>query len=140
MQQGSKVVLDTNIVISAAISTDGTPAKVFELFLGKKIVNFTSEEIIGEVKEVINRPFFKDYIPDEYKRFILDNFKLLSVVIRPSFNEDAVPEDKADNKFINCALTAKADIISGNKHLLNLKEYKGVKIKSAREFFDRFNL
>jgi len=135
MQQGNEVVLDTNIVVSAAISLDGTPAKIFELFLEKKIVNYTTEEII---EEVINRPVFGEYIGGEYKKFILDNFKLLSVVVKPNFDEKAVPQDEADNKFINCALTAKANIVSGNKHLLNLDSYKGIKIYGAKEFLDKF--
>ncbi len=138
MQQGNKVVLDTNIIISAAISTDGVPARIFELFLEKKIVNYTSEEIVKEVEEVINRPFFRKYIDDEYKKFVLENFKLHSVMIKPSFDEKAVPDDKGDNKFINCALTIKADIISGDKHLLDIGNYKGIKVFSARQFLDGF--
>lgn len=133
-QEGNKVVLDTNIVVSAAISTDGTPAKIFELFLEKKLLNYTTDKIIDEVSEVMDRPSLG--IDKEYKKFILDNFKLLSVKVKPTFDEDAVPEDKDDNMFVNCALTVKADIISGNKHLLRLGEYKGIKILSAKKFLD----
>ena len=138
MQLGNKIVLDTNIVVSAVISTDGTPAKVFELLLSKQVVNYTSDEIIEEVVEVMDRPSLG--LDKEYKKFILDNFKLLSVKVKPTFDENAVPEDKDDDKFINCALTVKADIISGNKHLLKLKEYKGVKVYSAKAFLDNYKV
>jgi len=139
MQPGrNKIVMDTNIVVSAAISTDGTPAKIFELFLNKKIVNYTSEEIIKEIEEVINRPAFREYISDEYKKFILDSFKLNSVVVKPTIDENAVPEDEADNKLINCALSVKSDIVSGDKHLKELKHYKGINIWDAKAFLDRF--
>ncbi len=134
----NKVVMDTNIVVSAAISIDGTPAKIFELFLNKKIVNYTSEEIINEIEEVINRPAFREYISDEYKKFILDSFKLNSVVVKPAIDEEAVPEDEADNKFVNCALSVKADIVSGDKHLKGLKHYKGINIWDAKAFLNRF--
>ena len=137
MQQGSNVVIDTNIIVSAAISLDGTPAKVFELFLEKRIINYTTEKILSEVREVINLPCFKENIDEEYRRFILDALRKHSVIIEPKFNEDAIPQDKADNEFVNCALTAKADIISGNKHLLQLGEYKGVKILKAKDFLER---
>ena len=126
--------MDTNIVVSAAISSDGTPARIFELFLEKSILNYTTDEIIDEISEVIDRPLLG--IDKDYKKFILDNFKLLSVIIKPTFDEDAVP-DKDDNKFINCALSAKADIISGDSHLLKLGSYKGVKILSAKQFLDK---
>ena len=132
----NKVVLDTNIVVSAAISIDGTPAKIFELFLEKKILNHTTQEIIDEIEDVMDRPSLD--VDNEYKKFVLDNFKLNSAIIKPAFKENAVPEDEADNKFINCALSAKADIVSGDKHLLRLGNYKGVKILSAKEFLDRF--
>lgn len=59
-------------------------------------------------------------------------------MIKPKFDEKAVPEDEADDKFVNCALTVKADIVSGDKHPLRLGNYKGVKILSAKEFLDGF--
>lgn len=138
MQPENRVVIDTNIIISAAISLDGTPAKIFELFLGKKIANYTTEEIIDEVEEVINRTCFKECISDEYRKFILDNFKLHSIIIRSAFNEKVVAEDEADDKFINCALSANADIVSGDIHLLKLKNYRGISILSARGFLNTF--
>jgi len=136
MPLGNKVVLDTNIVVSAAISADGTPAKIFELFLEKKIINHTTSRIISELKEVMDRPHISDCISEEYKAFILDKFILLSALIKPIFKENAVPEDEADNEFVNCALTVKADIISGDNHLLKLGMYKGIKIFGANEFLD----
>ena len=132
MQQ-DRVVLDTNIVVSAAISTEGTPAQIFESLLEKKFKNYTSKDIIDEIREVIQRPTLQ--IDKELQKFILDNFKSASILIKPTFNEK-VTEDEADNKFINCALTAKANIVSGDNHLLKLKEYKGIKIFEAKEFLD----
>ncbi len=139
MLQENNVVLDTNLIISAAISTDGSPAKVFELLLESKIVNYISDEILEEIEDVFNRPYFKEHIPEEYKEFILINLKKLSINVEPKFNENAVLEDEKDNKFINCALTAKANIISGNNHLLKLKEYKGINIYDVKTFLDLFN-
>ncbi len=100
-------VLDTNIIISAAISKDGNPARIFELFLEGKILNYTTEEIVKEIEEVMERPFFKEVIDEDYRKFILDNFKNLSVIIRPIFDEKAVLKDEKDNKFINCAFLLK---------------------------------
>jgi len=133
------VVLDANIVISAAISKDGNPAEIFELFLSSKIKNYTTKEILGEIEVVLNRPLLKKYLNEEYKKFIFENFKELSFIIEPSFDENAVLEDKKDNKFINCALSANADIISGDNHLLKLGNYKGIKIFSAKNFLEKLN-
>ncbi|HLC52319.1 MAG TPA: putative toxin-antitoxin system toxin component, PIN family [Candidatus Nanoarchaeia archaeon] len=48
----SKIVLDTNVVISAAISSDGNPAKIFEMLIREEVENFTTSEIIDEIKEI----------------------------------------------------------------------------------------
>ncbi|MDR2577261.1 MAG: putative toxin-antitoxin system toxin component, PIN family [Chitinispirillales bacterium] len=48
--------------------------------------------------------------------------------------------DHTDNKFIECAITAGADcIITGNKDLLVLKEYNGIKIITAKEYLEIVN-
>jgi predicted nucleic acid-binding protein len=63
-----------------------------------------------------------------------------------SFSKIIVPVEKVsvaidpdDNKVLEAALEANADfIVSGDKHLLNLKEFKGVRILTAKEFLDKF--
>lgn len=124
MQQGNKAVLDTNIVVSAAISVDGTPAQIFESLLEEKFKNYTSEDIVDEIRKVIQRPTLQ--IDKELQKFIIYNFKSNSILVKPTFDEK-ITEDPSDNKFINCALTAKANIVSGDNHLLKLREYKGKK-------------
>ena len=130
------VVLDTNVVISAFISPLGAPAKVFELFLNEAIINYTSEEIIEELTKVIYRQKIVGHIAGRDKQFMLDNFKELSLIIKPSLKEKVIIDDPDDDKFINCALTSKSNIVSGDSHLLRLKSYKGVKIMSAKEFLE----
>ena len=133
-----KVVLDTNIIVSAAISADGNPAKIFELLLENKIVNYTTLEILNEVEDVLDRPFFKKHIDENYRKFMVKNLQKNSFIIDPKFFENAVEKDSKDDKFLNCALSANADVISGDKHLLELKSYKNVKILAAKEFLDKF--
>ena len=58
-------------------------------------------------------------------------------VVEPKEEIKFIKEDPKDNIILECALAAKAGyIVSGDKHLLKLKEYKGIKIMSAREFLD----
>ena len=67
---------------------------------------------------------------EEWKNLILKN----SVLIAPSTKIDIIKEDPDDNKFLETAVDGKADfIISQDKHLLNLKEYRGVKILRPEE-------
>ena len=126
-----RAVLDTNIIISAAISNDGNPAKIFEMLLEKKFINYTSQEILEEIEDVIKRPKFG--ISKEFQKFILDNFRKNSIIIKPVHNEKVAGDD---DKFINCALSAKALVVSGDSHLLNLENYKGIKIITPKEFLE----
>ena len=131
------VVLDTNVIISAAISKEGLSAKIFELLVKGKIINYTTKEIIEELIRVFDKPSVKNFVNDEDKKLVLDGYIPKSFIIKPEFDEKVALDDPDDNKFINCALTAKANIVSGDTHLLRLKSYRGIKILSPKEFLKR---
>ena len=134
-----KVISDTNIIISAAVSSDGNPAKIFELILSGVIKNFISSEIINEIKEVMERDKIKKLVSFKDRQKIIENLEKFSEKVDPKVKLDIVKEDPKDNKFLECAVTAKIDyLISGDEHLLNLKEFKGVKILSPLEFIQLF--
>ena len=130
-----KVVVDTNIVISSAVCVDGNPAKLFEMILLEKIENYTTEEIINEIKEVMARPKITQRLSLLEKGFIVNNFEKFSKKIKPSVNLNEIKEDPDDNKFLECAVSAAANyIISGDEHLLKLKEFRGIKILKPVDF------
>ena len=140
-QEKLKVVLDTNIIISSAISKNGNPAKIFELLLLEKIENYTTKEIIKEIETVFNRERIRKLITLTDKEFIINTYKTFSVLISPDKKHKIVKEDKDDDKFIDCAIKAKAHyIISGDPHLTNLKEYKGIKIIKPSEFIHHLEI
>ena len=130
------VVLDTNITISAAINIGRAPAQILRLLVVGKIINHTTEDIIEEVKGVFEKFHIKKAVTEKDKDFLIKGFIDRSTIIIPKFNEKVIIEDPSDDKFINCALTSKSNIISGDSHLLRLKNYKEVKIMSAKEFLE----
>ncbi len=77
-----KVVIDTNVVVSSAISTEGNPAAIFEMLLLEKITNYTTQEIIEEVKEVLKRPRIAKRLSLVEQEFIIENFENFSKKIR----------------------------------------------------------
>ena len=130
-----KVVLDTNIVISSALCVEGNPAKIFELLLREKIENYTSEEIIKEIKSVFARPKIAKRLSLKDAKFIIANFEYFSKKVKPNMKINKIEDDPEDNKFLECAFTASVDyIISGDEHLLKLREFKGIKITTPAEF------
>jgi len=132
-----KVVIDTNTIISAPFSEDGNPAKIFELLLLEKILNFTSDDIIAEIKGVFARSRILKYISAEKINFIIENYLKFSVKVNPQIKLSIITDDPDDNIVLECAENAKVDfVISGDKHLKDLKEYKGIRILSAAKFLD----
>ena len=130
------VVLDTNILISASINNDGLPDQLIRLVFSGNIINYTTPDIIEELKRVFEKIYIKNAVTEKDIEFLIKNFIDSSIIILPKFNEKIIIEDPSDDKFINCALTSKSDIVSGDFHLLNFKNYKGVKIMSAKEFLE----
>ena len=132
-----KIVLDTNVLVSAAI-IQGKQFELLKLAKLGEIKIILSPQIIEEFKEVISRErfgFSKEKI-NEAVRQILE----IAEIIIPKQKLDIVKDDLADNIILECALEAKANyIISGDEHLLALKEYKSIRIINTTEFFNVFN-
>ncbi|MBI4163642.1 MAG: putative toxin-antitoxin system toxin component, PIN family [Candidatus Aenigmarchaeota archaeon] len=126
-----KVVLDTNIYVSSVFWL-GKPHQIVELAIDGKIQVFTSPQILEELERVLKRDFVEEH------DFIESQIALIleySKVVRPLNTIKAVQEDPDDNKIVECAVTAQADyIITGDPHLLNLKEFHRTKIVKAAEF------
>lgn len=130
-----KVVLDTNIIISSVLCVDGNPAKIFELLLRDRIKNYTTDAILEEIKDVFMRPKIMKRLSLVEIDFIINNFERFSEKIESKTRFKVVKDDPDDDKFLKCAVSAKADyIISGDNHLLELREFRGMKILSPAVF------
>jgi uncharacterized protein len=126
-----KVVLDTNIFISA-VFWGGIPEKILNSLSEGKFTLVTSEEIINEIAEVLREFHMSAADILIWRKYLLEN----SIVVKPT-TKIAVCSDKKDDKFIEAANSAKANyLVSGDKHLLVLKEYQQTKIVTAREFLE----
>jgi len=65
---------------------------------------------------------------------------MFTLPINPLQKISAIEADPDDDKFIECAVAAKAGyIVSGDKHLLNLKNYQGIQIMKAAKFLEVFD-
>nr|MBI4157064.1 putative toxin-antitoxin system toxin component, PIN family [Candidatus Woesearchaeota archaeon] len=125
-----KLVLDTNTIVSAFF-WKGNESRLFRRVEQGKAKLYTTIEILNEIEDVIRRPKFNDVMvkanltPDQIIQKIVS---LSHLVIAPKLNIK-VCRDEKDDKFLECAESAKVDyIISGDKDLLDLKEYKGILI------------
>lgn len=132
-----RIVIDTNIYISA-IFWNGRPREIIDLGRDGKILIFTSVDIEIEIADKLRTKF---KLAEEDVNLILLDFSAFTLPIRPDRKVSAVQDDPDDNKFIECAIESRADyIVSGDAHLLNLKEFEGIKILRASEFLEIFDI
>lgn len=129
-----KVVLDTNIVISALIKADSDPALILALIFEGQIRLCLTEDIFIEYEGVLSREKFQRLDQDSVKK-ALSGLKKMSRWAVPSTPVDVLKIDPDDNKFLQCASEAKADyLITGNKKHFPMAHYGVTKILSPRDF------
>jgi putative PIN family toxin of toxin-antitoxin system len=121
-----RAVLDTNVLVSAIIS-DGKSRELLRRGVANQFSIITSDLILRELVQVLNRPKFRTS-EDEINRIILALIASAEVVGVKSKLE-AVKEDLKDNMIIETAYDGSADVIvSGDRHLLSLKTFRGIRI------------
>ncbi len=129
-----KIVLDTNVLVSGLLSTRSNPALLLDA-AGKDYSLFISKEILIELEEVISREKFG--FSNEKINSAIEAILSFSEVVNPEIKLDVVKSDPDDNKILECAVACGASyIVSGDKHLLNLKEYGNIKIISPKDAID----
>jgi len=130
-----RVVVDTNVFVSSFFG--GNPRKIVDLWKTGEVTLCLSKPIIEEYVEVLRRLGLQDERElDELLGLFAHGFHVLFSVKTPDLH--LVEEDPDDDKFIECAVALKADfVISGDKNLIAIKDYMGIKIVTSREFLDR---
>jgi len=127
-----EIVLDTNVLISAIVF-GGKPRKILEAVIRGELTLFLSEDILDELKAVLQRPKFG--FPSEVIRTILAELHTIGTIVTPSKRIFAIQEDPDDNRILECAVEGSANyIVSGDTHLLNLRQYQNIRIVSPDEY------
>jgi len=128
-----RVVLDTNIIISSALG--GALVLVLEKWGEEKFTVVVTTDVVDEYFEVLNRPKFglKQETIDKIAGFIYQ----FSEFVVPEEKIKFIEDDPNDDKFLEAAIAGKVDfIVSGDKHLLDLKEFRSKPIITGRDFLD----
>ena len=131
-----KIVFDTNIYISA-ILFGGNPRLCLELAREGDIQLYSSRKILLELAEKLREKFLWQ---EEDILEALEGLLVSTKLVKPEHTVSIIKQDVEDNRILECAETTNADfIVSGDKkHLLSLRNYKGIPILSAKAFLDYF--
>ena len=133
----SRIVCDTNVLLSG-FATNGPPRRVLERIDGGRDTAFTSRELLVEFDRVLRYPrvealLRKASVPrEEMLRWVAARF---TIVLPKSLGNVVVAEDPSDDRVLACALASGADVIvSGDAHLLEIKNWRGVRILKAADY------
>ena len=126
-----RLVVDTNIVVSAALKHDGLQRTVLLLAITKPARLYTTDAIMAEYREVLARPKMK--IRKGLQQQVLQLIRSRSYSVEPVRLLQVTP-DPDDNQFLECADAARADyLVTGNQRHFP-KFWKKTKVITSREF------
>ncbi len=128
-----RIVLDTNVIVSALVF-GGIPRSILELGEAGQCKLFYSEAIQDEVLRVLAEKF--GWAPAMLREVLPVLWSMGDLVV-PRTVVHEVADDPDDDRILECALAAKAHfVISGDRHLLALGNYKTIFIVSPRQFVE----
>lgn len=131
-----KLVVDTNVLISAALSSQGAPAQLMRIALERHTLVF-SQPTFDELQTRLYRPKFDRYITLEQRQLLLHDLNACAHWV------DLAPyptycRDPDDDKFIATALQAPADwLVSGDRDLLEAQRLAGLRILAPMQALEQ---
>jgi uncharacterized protein len=131
-----RVVLDTNVLISAFVFPGGPHEAALRAGLEGRIEMVTSPVLLAEFARVLSSKF--GWESSRVEAAVLQ-ISRSSMIVRPTAGLAVIADDPDDDRVLEAALEARADsIVSGERHLLEVGEWRGISIVRAAEFIGRF--
>lgn len=127
-------ILDTNIFVSMTLG--GQVGKINDRWRAGDFLLVVSEDIVSEYLNVLQRPKFR--LKSRTIAVITGRIYRKAKFVKPEERVSGIQPDPKDDKFLEAALAGQVDfIVSGDKHLLDLKKFRSIPIITAREFLDQ---
>jgi len=127
-----RVVADTNVLVSALLF-GGVSDQVFLAGLRGEIQLVTSDPLLKELERILKNKFKLDV---QLVRGVIEEVRNVAEVVEVSSHINVISHPEEDNRVLECAVDGKADfIVTGDtKHILPLKEFRGIRILTPSEF------
>jgi putative PIN family toxin of toxin-antitoxin system len=127
-----RVVLDTNIIVSALIFPGGAPEVVYRLALENRIELISSRSLLAELGSVLESKF--GWEPNRVEQAV-GQLTRIATLVEPTVAIAEITVDPADNRVLEAATAGEvAVIVSGDRHLLGLGTWRGVPVRKAADF------
>ncbi|HVS47616.1 MAG TPA: putative toxin-antitoxin system toxin component, PIN family [Candidatus Dormibacteraeota bacterium] len=131
-----RVVLDTNVLVSALVFPGGNPELVYRLVLEERIELVTSRTLLAELGSVLATKFGWESARVEQA---IGQLARVGIVVEPTTTVAEIVADDADNRVLEAAAAGNAaTIVSGDRHLLALGEWQQIPIQTPADFVKGF--
>ena len=129
-----RIVLDTNVLVSALITRGTPPDQLYQAWLRNEIELVTSSAQIDELADVLSRPKLRKYVDPTDAAELISDIHLRAIVIRDMPIPRRSPDPK-DDAILATAVAGDAElVVSGDKRdILVLREVEGIPIRTARD-------
>jgi uncharacterized protein len=129
-----RITADTNIFISG-LNFAGNPRRILNLAEAGVIRLSVSDAILDEIASVLRREKFG--WPEAEIEHALKQISMFTEHVEPTQHIDVITEDPSDNRILECAAAGKSEyLVTGDNHLLKLKQHGGTKIVNATDFLE----
>jgi uncharacterized protein len=129
-----RITADTNIFISG-LNFAGNPRRILSLAEAGVIHLTVSDAILGEIQSVLRRQKFG--WPEVEIERALKQISQFAEHVEPTLRIAVITEDPTDNRILECAVAGKSEYqVTGDNHLLKLKQFAGTKIISPADFLE----
>jgi putative PIN family toxin of toxin-antitoxin system len=132
-----KVVLDTNVIVSAVLSRGSPPDLILRAWRRGAFQLVASRLLLDELEVVLSRPHVAERLGWSLRQrgAFIAALEEGCVIVAPERVLRAVQRDPPDNRVLEAAVAARADyVVSGDQHLLELRSYEGTAIVSPTRF------
>ena len=127
-----RVVLDTNVIVSAAINATSKPAQLINHWERGTFELVLSYSVLAEYRRVLNYPHIRkahNLSPQEVEDIVLEYEDDAEILVHIEVQDAVVAADPDDDIVVATAVAGNADfIVSGDRHMLDLGEYRGISI------------
>ncbi len=128
-----RVVIDTNVLISALLNPNGTPKQVVDTVIEFCIL-LQSESCLKELETRLAKRKFQKYLSTIERSMFITLLRNNSQLITVKYHTE-ICSDPDDNKFLELSVLGQAKyLITGDKDLLVIREYEGIEILTASQF------
>ena len=135
-------VLDTNVLISG-ILWRGVPFQLLRWAEEDRLTIYSSLDIMAEVYGVLHYPKFQKYVDKQRTSpgELFGKIESLCTIVYVDQSVSGVCPDADDEKFLACALASGVKVlVSGDKHLLGMKQYESIRILTAQTFYKEISV